>query len=79
MKDLAVLVAIVACFATWVTAHVATVFGLAMRTPRWRAPIAFVVVPLAPYWALRDRMRVRAALWILGAVGYAIAAFLGQK
>jgi hypothetical protein len=79
VSDLAVLVAIVLCFALWVTAHVATIFGLAMRTPRWRAPVAFFVVPFAPYWALRDGMRVRAALWVLGAIGYAVAAFLGQK
>ncbi|MDB4997208.1 MAG: hypothetical protein JWM74_4640 [Myxococcaceae bacterium] len=79
MNDLVVLGSIVVFFAVWVTAHVATIFGLAMRTPRWRAIVAFFVVPLAPYWALRDRMRVRAALWVLGAIGYAVAAFLGKK
>lgn len=79
MKDLVVLVAIVVFFALWVTAHVATIFGLAKRTPRWRALVAFLVVPLAPYWALRDGMRVRAALWVLGAIGYAVAAFLGKQ
>lgn len=77
--DVAVLVGLIASFALLVTAHLAIVFGLAMRTPRWRALVAFFVAPLAPYWALRDRMRVRAALWILAALGYAVAALLGRK
>jgi hypothetical protein len=77
--DLVVLVAIIVFFALWVTAHVATIFGLATRTPRWRALVAFFVVPFAPYWALRNRMHVRAALWVLGGIGYAVSACLGKK
>jgi len=60
-------------FATLVTAHVTIAYGLARRAPWWRGPVALVVVLLAPYWALRARMHVRAAAWIVGAVVYLIA------
>lgn len=74
--DRVILVATVLSFALWVTAHVATVFGLATRTPRWRALVALLVLPLAPYWAARERMRARAVVWILAALGYTAAGVL---
>jgi hypothetical protein len=73
VTDLVALVAVVSAFALLATAHVTILVGLARRAPRWRALVALVVVPLAPYWALRDRMRVRAVTWLVGAIGYVVA------
>jgi hypothetical protein len=60
-------------FATVVTAHLAIVYGLAQRPPRWRALAAFALAPLAPFWALRERMFVRGGAWLLGALLYVLA------
>jgi hypothetical protein len=73
VSDTAAFALLVVSFATLVTAHVTIAFGLSRRAPWWRAPVAFVVVPLAPYWALRARMRVRAALWGVAALVYLYA------
>lgn len=78
MKDGVVYVTLLVAFATTVTAHVAIVVGLAFRSPRWRALAALVVPPLAPWWAHREKMRVRSIAWIAGLVSYALArAFAG--
>jgi hypothetical protein len=71
--DIAILGTLVLTFALLVTAHVTIVLGLLRRAPRWRSVVALVVAPLAPYWAIRGKMYVRAAAWLLGAVGYVIA------
>ena len=76
--DLVLYVATVLSFALAITAHVTIVVGLAARTPRARALAALVVAPLAPYWAVRERMRVRAAAWVVGLVGYGVARWLGR-
>ncbi len=78
MSDGLVFIAVVGAFAIAVTAHVAIVFGLAMRRPRWRAVVALLVPPFAPYWAVREQMRFRAAMWVVGVVGYAAARLLGR-
>jgi hypothetical protein len=70
MKDGILVGGLVLAFATLVTVHVAIVLGLAWRDPRWRALAAFVVPPLAPYWALRSGMMVRGAIWIVSVVLY---------
>lgn len=71
--DLALVIVLVVAFAALVTAHVTLALGLARRHPRWRALVAFFVVPLAPIWGWRERMRVRGVLWILSAAVYAVA------
>jgi hypothetical protein len=76
MRDAVTLGALVLTFALFVTVHVATVFGLSMRPPRWRAAVALVVVPLAPYWALGSKMKVRGVLWIGALVLYGAAAIV---
>lgn len=73
MKDMILVAAVVLAFAFLVTAHVAIAVGLLGRAPRWRAPVALAVPPLAPYWAWRERMRVRAGLWAAGLVVYVAA------
>ena len=73
MKDGLLFCGLLVAFATLVTVHVAIVFGLAQKQPRWRAVAAFFVPPLAPYWAFRDGMAVRAAIWIGSIILYAAA------
>jgi hypothetical protein len=70
LKDMALVIAVVLAFAFLVTAHVAIAVGLVAKPPRWRAPIALLVAPLAPYWAWREHMRVRAGLWAVGLLVY---------
>jgi hypothetical protein len=71
-RDLLLLGGLVVAFATLVTAHVTLALGLARRRPRWRGLVALVVVPLAPMWGWRERMRVRGVLWIASAIAYAV-------
>jgi hypothetical protein len=73
IRDGVVLAVLVGAFATLVTAHVTLALGLARRTPRWRAPVAFVVAPLAPWWGWASGMRVRAVVWLAAVTIYAIA------
>lgn len=75
MRDSLSIVGLVVAFATFVTVHLAIAVGLVFRFPRWRAPVALVVPPLAAYWALRGGMRVRGALWLGSLLLYAV--FLG--
>lgn len=73
VRDLiVVIVAMVSC-ALLLIAHASIVAALATRSPRWRALVALVVPPLAPYWALREKLPGRAVTWIASAVVYAIA------
>ncbi len=69
---------VVLAFALFVTAHVAITYGLAFRPPRWRAPVAFVVAPLAAYWAWRERMKVRAGLWMAALALYVVAMMIAR-
>src|SRR5262249_53077732 len=64
VKDGVAYIALIIAFATFVTAHAGIVAGLAFRTPRWRALVAFFVPPLAPFWAYQEKMRVRSVAWL---------------
>jgi hypothetical protein len=64
------LLALLLSFAGLVTAHVALVFGLALRAPRWRAIPALALAPLAPYWGARAGMHARVVLWVTSALAY---------
>jgi hypothetical protein len=77
-RDAIVLGAVILAFVALVTAHVWIVVGLALRPPRWRALVALIVAPLAPWWALREKMRVRGVVWIAGAALYVIARALAR-
>jgi hypothetical protein len=68
-----VLAVLVVAFATLVTVHVTLAIGLARRVPRWRGAVALVVVPLAPWWGWRERMRVRGFVWVVAAVLYGVS------
>jgi hypothetical protein len=69
-------IAVVVSFASLVTAHVAVVHGIASTGNRSRAAAALVIVPLAPYAAFRSGLPIRAAVWIVAALAYAVALFL---
>jgi len=77
--DEVVVAALVLAFATLVTAHVALVAGLASRRPWWRAPVALIAAPLAPYWGHKERMHARAAVWVAGALAYGILRLIAGR
>jgi hypothetical protein len=70
---------LVVAFASLVTAHVALVAGLAVRSPWWRAPAAAVVFPLAPYWGGRAGMHARSVVWVVSALAYAVCRWLAYR
>ena len=78
MKDLIVVATLVISLALFITAHVTITYGLAFRQPRWRAPAAFFVPPLALFWAWRERMRIRAGIWTASLVLYVIATIVAH-
>jgi hypothetical protein len=56
------------------TTHIALVTVLANREPRWRAAVALMMPPLAPFWGLREgvpRMKFAAQIWVASAAIYA--------
>jgi hypothetical protein len=71
--DFALLLLVVGSFGLLVTVHVALVAGLFFRKPHWRGLIALLVPPFAPYWGWEQRMRLRAALWLLALSTYAVS------
>ena len=73
MRDAILVALLVFGFASVVTVHAAIVVGLTFRAPRWRAVAALVVPPLAPYWAIREHMFVRAGLWSGSVATYVVA------
>jgi hypothetical protein len=77
-RDELVASALVLSFASLVTVHAAIVAGLARRRPRWRAALALIAPPLAPWWGYRD-MRVRVALWVAGAIAYGALRLLASR
>lgn len=71
--DLVVFVALVAAFALLVTVHVALVARLALLPPRWRALVALLLPPLAPYWGLEAGMKKSAVTWVAALSIYVVA------
>jgi hypothetical protein len=78
LKDIFVVVALILSMATMFTAHVAITYGLAFRTPRWRAAVGFVVPPLGLYWAWRERMKIRAFILVGALVLYIVATVVAK-
>lgn len=79
MTDTVVVALLIIAFALALTMHVVIAFGLAQRRPRWRAAVALVVPPFAPYWAWQEQMRARAGLWIAAAVVYIVMLLLASR
>lgn len=68
-------------FAALLTLQLAIAVGLFQRPPRWRG-VAGLLPPLAPlavYWALKEKMYIRSALWGSSLLGYAIAAIVAYR
>jgi hypothetical protein len=78
VKDLIVVATLVVALALFITAHVTITYGLAWRPPRWRALVAFFVAPLAPFWAWREHMRIRAGIWGTALVLYIVAMIVSR-
>ncbi len=76
MTETALFGSTILALAVCATAHAAILYGLAWRRPRWRVPVALLFAPVAPFWAWQEKMWVRAAFWVLGAVAYLIARLL---
>jgi hypothetical protein len=53
-----------------VTAHVALVAGLFWLRPRWRALLALLVPPLAPYFGWQEKRYVWSGLWLVAGIAY---------
>jgi hypothetical protein len=79
IRDATVLAVLLVAFAALVTAHLALVFGLSRRAPRWRGVVALVVAPLAPWWGWHERMRARGVAWAVAATVYLIALSLALR
>lgn len=63
-------------FGMLVTAHVALFVALIQRRPRWRAIVALVVPPLAPFWGWEARQRLASAVWVVALLVYGVAVTL---
>lgn len=74
--DLVIYIVAGLAFGTLVTAHVSLLVGLLLRHPRWRAPVALVMPPLAPYWGYDAGMRFRTLIWVGAVCVYAVAMIL---
>jgi hypothetical protein len=57
--------------AVFVGAHLTLLVSLVRRRPRYRALVALVVPPLAPYWAWRGELRTRVYVWLAAVAVYA--------
>jgi hypothetical protein len=79
VKDIVLFLVTLVAFALLVTVHCAIAFGLVRRRPRSRALLALVVVPLAPYFAWRERMKFRAGVWVASALVYGVALCLSRR
>ena len=77
VKDIVVVVSMNAGLAALVTAHLATVYGLLFRPPRWRAAAAFALPVLSPVFAFGEKMRVRGVGFVLGALVYLVTRVVG--
>ena len=55
-------------------AHLGLLVGIAKRDPRrWRALVAFMIPPLAPYWGWQLGLTRRTHVWLGALAVYAIA------
>lgn len=70
--------ALVVCFASWLTVHLAITVELLAERPRWRAA-SCLVPPVALYWALRQGMYRRALLWGASLMGYLVLLYAAYR
>ena len=70
-RDIIVTSTVIGAFALLLTLHVAIAAALSARRPRWRALVALLVPPFAPYFAFREKMRARGWAWLAACAVYA--------
>jgi hypothetical protein len=73
--DLTLLVLVSLSFGLLVTAEVVLVIRLAREGPAWRALVAFLVPPLAPYWGFRGQSRGWSGVWVGAFLAYLLLLF----
>jgi hypothetical protein len=61
-----------AALALFLAAHVTLVVGLARRHAPWRAVVALLVPPLAPWWGQREGLRVAVIAWCAALALYTV-------
>jgi hypothetical protein len=71
--DIAIVATLIGAFGLLVTVHVALSAALLTRRPRWRALLALLVPPLAPYWGYKEGWRKGALIWVAAFCLYAVA------
>jgi hypothetical protein len=73
--------ALIACFASWLTVHLSITAELLSQPPRWRGVICLLppLSPLAAVWALRQGMYRRAAAWGTSALGYLVLLYAAYR
>jgi hypothetical protein len=52
--------------------HVALSAAFFAEPPRWRALVALLVPPLAPYWGFSTKRKALSVLWLAFFVAYAL-------
>ncbi len=74
-------VALLVCFASWLTLHLAITAALAGKMSRWQAAVCLLppLNPLAAYWALRQGMHTRAVLWAVSGLGYLVLLYAAYR
>lgn len=75
MRDALVTLGLSFGLALLVTGHASTAYGLLWRPRRWRGLVVLLLPIMAPIWAFQERMFVRAAAVVLGALLYALCAW----
>jgi hypothetical protein len=73
LADLSIFFALVVPLAAFFTLHVALSATLLSVRPRWRAPVAFVIPPLAPVFGFRAGKRKLSIAWLVLLGVYVIA------
>jgi hypothetical protein len=74
-------VLLVLFFAALLTLQLAIAVGLLQRAPRWRGLVGLLppLAPLTVYWALKERMYIRCALWGSSLLGYVIVSIAAYR
>jgi hypothetical protein len=65
-------IALAVALLAFVAAHLALIAGIARRGRWWRAAVALVFAPLAPWWGWQLGMRRRTFAWAAALVVYAV-------
>lgn len=77
-RNAVVTAALLGSFAALLTVHIASVFGIAKKKAYAHAAGAFVLPPLAPFFAFSRGMHVRAIMWCVFALVYVAALLMAR-